>query len=104
MAKDKERKLAKVLFVEQGKSAKQVAELVNVSEATMSKWVNDSGWMAERSARNANPSKQLANLQQIIFGISEERIQLTKELREAEANEDNRQIYKRIGCYTIVEG
>jgi DNA-binding CsgD family transcriptional regulator len=37
MAKEKERKLARIMFVEQGKTAKEISRLLSVSEPTLSK-------------------------------------------------------------------
>jgi len=34
MAKDKEKKLARIYYIEQGKDAKEIAKLINVSEVT----------------------------------------------------------------------
>ncbi|MBN2814970.1 MAG: helix-turn-helix domain-containing protein [Bacteroidales bacterium] len=99
MAKERERRLAHILYVEQKKTAKEVAEMVGVSEKTLSDWVTKFNWKTERSARNTSPSQRIANLENIIAGIAEERIELTRQLAQVEltaAREEVEEIRKQI--------
>lgn len=59
MAKAKEKEMAHLLYVEQGLDAKAIAQMLDVSELTMSKWVNanNSEWKAQRAARTLSPDK-----------------------------------------------
>lgn len=90
MAKEKEKKLARILYVEQQKDAKEIATLIGVSEVTLSKWVNENNeqWKKERSARTSTPTARTDNIRQIINDLSEERINLSRQLKEAERNVD----------------
>ena len=88
MAKDKEKKLAHILFVEQGKDACEISPLIKVSEVTLSKWVREGGWKAERDARNSSPHLSIGNIKKIMGSLGEDRLRLTKDLRQAEANID----------------
>jgi transposase len=88
MAKEKEKKVARILYVDQGKDAKEISGMVNVSEATLSKWVNQFGWKQARSARVANPSNRTNNIKQIINDLSEQRIELGRQLKQAESDSD----------------
>ncbi|GAF05590.1 DUF1804 family protein [Saccharicrinis fermentans] len=88
MAKEKEQKIARVLFVEQGKTAKEISRLVNVSEQTLSKWINTKNWRAERNARLSAPGVRTDNIKQLINDLTEQRLTLTRELKEAESNLD----------------
>lgn len=89
MAKDKEKKLAHILYVDQGKDANEVSQLIKVSEQTLSKWVRDGGWKAERDARNSSPHLSVSNIKKIMGGLGEERLNLSRRLREAESNLDS---------------
>lgn len=80
MAKDRERRTAHILYVEQKKTAKEVAELVGVSEKTLSDWVTKFNWKAERDARNTSPTQRINNIESIITGLAEERIELSRRL------------------------
>jgi len=86
MAKDRERKTARILFVEQRKTAKEISQLLNVSEKTLSGWINadDELWKKERDARNTSPTQRISNIENIISGLAEERIQLSRELVKSE--------------------
>jgi transposase-like protein len=86
MAKDKEKKLAHILYVEQGKDACEISPLIKVSEATLSKWVREGGWKEERDARNSSPHLSVGNIKKIMGSLGEERLKLNKDLREAENN------------------
>ncbi len=85
MAKDKERKTAYILYVKQGKTAKEVASLVGVSEKTISGkdgWVNKYGWKAARNAKITSYENRIDNIHQLIDDFAENRLKLQKELTE----------------------
>ncbi|MBE9468982.1 MAG: DUF1804 domain-containing protein [Bacteroidetes bacterium] len=88
MAKIREKKIARILYVEQHKDAKEISRLINVSEPTLSKWVNELGWKRERNARLNSPAVRIDNIKQIINNLSEERLQLGKELKITQLEED----------------
>jgi transposase-like protein len=88
MAKEKERRTAHILYVEQGKTAKEVAELIGCAEKTIGEWVAKYGWKEERSARQASPSKRAGNIKMIITNLSEDRLRLDREIRAIEAGGD----------------
>lgn len=89
MAKDKEKKLAHILYVEQGKDACEISPLIKVSETTLSKWVRDGGWKTERDARNSSPHLSVSNIKKIMGSLGEDRLRLNKELRQAEGAGDS---------------
>jgi len=84
MAKERERRTAHILYVEQKKTAKEVADLVGVSEKTLSDWVTKFNWKTERDARNTSPTQRIGNIESIIAGLAEERIELSRRLHESE--------------------
>ena len=90
MAKDKERKLAYILFVEQKKTAKEISQLISVSEKTLSAWINaeDERWKKDQRARHASPSHRVANIEQIISNLADERIRKSIDLEKAEKAAD----------------
>ena len=88
MAKEREQKLARLLYVEQGKSAKEISTLVGVSEQTLTKWVHANGWREQRNAIISNPSIREDNIKNLINELSEQRLELSRTLRQAEANAD----------------
>lgn len=84
MAKEKERKTAHILYVEQNKAQKEIASLLGITEKTISVWVNKYEWQKERTARNASPARRKNNIKAIITNLSEERLSLDAEVREFE--------------------
>ena len=92
MAKEKEQKLARILFVEQNKSAKQIAEMLNVTEATLSKWVAKGRWKDLRSAKLSSPGVRTENIRQIINQLTDDRITYAMELKEAEHEKDAKRV------------
>lgn len=92
MAKDKEKKIARILYVEQGKTAKEISSLVSVSEVTISKWVTKLGWKDERNARLSSPIRKAENVRELINVLCERRLELDNELKEAEKAEDSKLI------------
>lgn len=89
MAKDKERRTAHILYVEQGKTAREVAELIGCAEKTIGEWVAKFGWKEERTARQASPAKRADNIKMIITNLSEDRLRLDREIRAIEASGGN---------------
>lgn len=85
MAKEKERRTARILYVEQGKTAVEVADLVGVSEKTISQWVSKEGWKEERNARQVSPAKRADNIKLIITNLSDDRLDLDRKIKAAEA-------------------
>ncbi len=90
MAKKEEKKLAYILFVEQKKTAKEISQLIGVSEKTLSGWINaeDERWKKDQRIRHASPSQRVANIEQIISNLADERIKLSCQLTEAEKGGD----------------
>jgi len=82
MAKDKERNTARILYVEQGKSGKEVAEMLSVSEKTISAWVTKYAWNSARTAKITSKDNRIENLKRIIDGIAEDRLRLQAELTD----------------------
>ncbi len=83
MAKGKEKRIARILYVQQQKGAKEISKLVGVSEVTLSKWINadDEAWKKERNAKINTPQTRIDNIRQIINDMSEERISLSNSLK-----------------------
>jgi len=94
MAKDQERAIAHNLYVEQGKTAKEISALLHVSEKTIRAWVNanDEAWKKERNARTTSPLKRIENIREIIGNLADRRINLGKELITLEKDGDNEAI------------
>ena len=88
MAKNKERKTARILYVEQNKTQKEIASLLGVTEKTVSFWVNKYDWQKERTARNASPARRKNNIKAIITNLAEERLELDSEVKQLEKEGD----------------
>lgn len=86
MAKERERAIAKILFIENNLTIKDGAERVGVTEKTFSNWVRAGSWTAERDARNASPAKRINNIKEIISNLSEEWLVLDRAVKELERN------------------
>lgn len=85
MAKEKERRTAHILYVEQGKTAREIADLIGVAEKTIGEWVAKGAWKEERTARQASPAKRADNIKLIITNLSEDRLSLDRRIKAAEA-------------------
>ncbi len=82
MAKDTERKTAKILYTEQGKSAKDVAKLVGVTENTISKWVNKYNWKTAKTANAISHKNRIENIYKIIEELSSDRLQFNSKIKD----------------------
>lgn len=79
MAKDNERRLARDFYVKHGKTQKEIAEQLSVTEKTVGSWVSKFGWKAQRDAVQNAPDKAVENLKEVISQLTEERLNLTRE-------------------------
>lgn len=84
MAKKIERAHAKKLYME-GKSQKEIAKLLNVTEKTISRWSNTEKWNSIRAAKSFS-NKELAQnkIKELLF-YSELRLDLMKDLEAMRA-------------------
>ncbi len=65
MAKDSERTVARIRFVEQGKNRKEIAQELNVREKTVGDWAAKGNWEDQRTAwltRTQNVERTLRGL------------------------------------------
>ena len=88
MAKEKERRTARILYVEQGKTAREVSDLIGIPEKTISQWVAKGSWKEERSARQASPLRRADNIKQIITNLSEQRLDLDRKIKNADSTDN----------------
>lgn len=75
--KETEKEYAKLLFIKEGLSQKEIAERVKVTEKTISKWVNEGNWCGLKRS-------MMSTRTQIITGLQNqmERWQIAIEQRE----------------------
>ncbi len=71
MAKDNLRKAAEGMFIEQGMTAKAIAELIDVTEKTVGRWREEGKWDARRDENLAAPHKIREVLLQEMKNISQ---------------------------------
>jgi transposase len=89
MAKPQQNKLARMLFVEQGKTRKEIAEQLHVREKTVGDWVRAGNWEALRTQRVTSKDSAVANLQQLISELTQQRLDMQQN-DKADASEKAR--------------
>lgn len=90
MSKDKEIKLARILYVDQGKTAKEVASTVGVHEKTLGAWVEKYNWRTLRDAKANSPDLMIINIKDLLRTLAEERMEI-----DAKTDMDESQKAKR---------
>jgi transposase len=73
-------------IVVQGKSQKEAAALLGISEKTMSKWAADGGWLELRKSRQSSAGISIENLRQLIGLLSERRLSVEHRINDAIAS------------------
>ena len=76
MSKEKEKRLARILYVDQGKTAKEVASIIEVTEKTIGTWVDRFGWKAIRQAKANSPDMMIVGIKELLKNLAEERLSL----------------------------
>lgn len=73
MAKETEKRKAKIYYVEQGKTAKWIAEFLGLTEKTVGNWIKKYGWRELRNAKENGIDKRIDNIKEVIDDIIEDR-------------------------------
>lgn len=94
MAKENERRTARILYVEQGKSGKEIAELLNVSEKTISLWVTKYNWKKARTVTVSSKENRLENINQIVDQLASDRLELQHKIKESNNDEKQLKIFR----------
>ncbi|MEN5434101.1 hypothetical protein ABE545_10700 [Sphingobacterium faecium] len=88
MAKKKEQSLAEKYFIEFFKTQKEISEILEVTEKTVSEWVRKGNWKALRDARINNSGTRAENIKKVIADLTESTLEIRTQIREAEAKGD----------------
>lgn len=88
MAKKKEQKIAKELYVNQGLTAKAIAEKGLATEKTIGSWVNKYGWKKLRDAKQNSSGLRADRIGQVIETLTEQRLDLFGAIAQAKAQKD----------------
>lgn len=83
----KERTQARILFVENNKSQKEIADITGVSEKTVSRWAVDDNWKAERMAKLMNEQNIRKNGKLMLNNLSEILLDLQTQRNEEAAKD-----------------
>ncbi|WP_435135731.1 terminase gpP N-terminus-related DNA-binding protein [Formosa sp. A9] len=87
MAKDKDRGIAYVWYVQQNKTAKEIAQKLKLTETTVGNWVKKYGWKEERNARENQVDKRIDNIKSVIDDITDDRSSARIRLKELKAEQ-----------------
>lgn len=71
--KDQAKETAHQLFLDGKHTSKEIAALLNISERTISKWVQAGKWKEERAMRNVTPRELEADIMEIISELITQR-------------------------------
>ena len=94
MAKDREKKTARELYL-LGKSQKEIAELVNVTEKTISRWVATGNWKVIRDSKVNTGKTKTDNIKQILSDIAEETININRKIDKTTDRERLKELRKQ---------
>lgn len=72
--KENERKLFQTLYIDQGKTAKEAAQIVGVSEKTAGEWVEKYGLKVIRESKQTAPDMMIVNIKSLLSNLAEEQI------------------------------
>lgn len=71
LSRTKKRELAKQIYLRDNLSQKEIAEMVDVSQKSLSKWIKDERWDAEKSAYTITREQQIQRLYSHIATIND---------------------------------
>lgn len=82
---DRDERNAKIFYVDLNLTAKEIAERLGYTEKTIGDWIKKGKWKSERDARNASPIKRINNVKEIISNLSEEWLELNRQVKDLES-------------------
>lgn len=92
MGKKKERAVAKKLFIDQLMTQKDIAENLNVTEKTVSNWVNRYQWRKLRDAKLNNSKSRTENIKKVIEELTNMTLQNIEKIKIAEQKGETEEI------------
>lgn len=92
MAKDKEKRIAYDYYTKQGLTAKAIADIINVTEKTISQWVAKGNWKSLRDAHINSEENQMSNIKALISELTEQHIDILGQIKEAQHKGDKPQV------------
>ena len=89
MAKtDNERAVGRILYVEQGKTQKEIAQRLGRTQKTIGGWVQKYGWRQERDARLRSCKNQQARIDEVLSHYTQQALKYLRALQQAEQSGD----------------
>ena len=88
MAKEKEKEVARKLFVELNRSQKEIALDLGVTEKTIGNWVKDGNWKSERTALVNNTQNRAEKFKAVLEDLADEQLMISQKIKDAEASGD----------------
>jgi len=92
MAKHKEKRIAFDYYTNQGLTAKEISEIVNVSEKTIGDWVSQGNWKSVRDANFNSSSNRSTKIKELISELTEQQLEIATEIKQAKARADNEMV------------
>lgn len=83
---DNKRKIAHHYYVEKNYTAKQVAEMLDITPKTVGEWVRKYAWKQERQAREISVRNREENRDQVLSDLATDRRRIRELIMEQEAS------------------
>ncbi|SHJ75774.1 Phage terminase small subunit [Hymenobacter daecheongensis DSM 21074] len=99
--KSRERELAKELFLQGGKTQKEIAGMVGVTEKTLSTWAEVGKWDVLRSGRLSTTTQAVVNMKEMLRLRSEE---ILTDMRDGSATRYGDELLKITMAIEKLEG
>ena len=78
MAKAEQRRVARTLFVEEGRNRKEIALKLKVREKTVGDWASEGNWDALRSERLLSSDSAITTLKQLVSELAALRLEMNR--------------------------
>lgn len=92
MAKNKEKRIAFDYYTNQGLTAKEISEIVNVSEKTIGDWVGNGNWKGVRDANFNSSSNRATKIKELISELTDQQLEIANEIKDAKSRKDNEMV------------
>ena len=85
VAKEIEKKSARILFIEQGKSSEEIAQQLSVNKRTVDRWAVEGEWRKIRDAKANSGKERIERTQLVVDSLTDRRLQIIEQIKEKEA-------------------
>ena len=92
MAKVKEKRIAFDYYTKDHKTAKEIADMLNLAEKTVGDWVKSGNWKSIRDANINSTHNQTQKIKELISELTDQQLDIAEDIKAAKTSGDKNMV------------